>query len=74
MSARPNPREILAAYGLNEGVIDGVLDLHAHELAEQIRNSEVPGKVGGFYGAELNAYLEGSDDAASLIDPEVSDG
>jgi hypothetical protein len=38
MSQYPrSARDLLADYGLSEGVISGVLDIHAHELAEQQR-------------------------------------
>ena len=38
MSRPPrSARELLTGYGLSEGVITGILDIHAHELAEQQR-------------------------------------
>jgi hypothetical protein len=75
MSAREELiRSVYALKNMSQNDMEKLVDAYAHDLAEEIRNSEMPGKVSGFYGAELNAYLEGSDDAASLIDPEVSDG
>ena len=32
-------RQLLADYGLNQGTIDGILDIHTHELAEQQRRA-----------------------------------
>lgn len=47
-----------------------LIDAYAHELAEKIRSSGMPGKFGVFYGPGVSAYRDGSDDAANLIDPE----
>jgi hypothetical protein len=60
MTGRPDLREILAACGLHAGAIDGVLDLHAHELAEKQRQLPLSGAEAGV-----------RDVLANLIDPEA---
>lgn len=65
MSERPDPRKILAAYGLGAGAIDGVLDLHAHELAQQQRKAipEIMENWGGYMHQDMLTEL------ADSIDP-----
>lgn len=59
----PPPRELLERYGVPEDVIDGVLCMHAHELAEKVREH------GGTRGDEF--FAEALQAAADLIDPEA---
>lgn len=62
----PPPRELLERYDVPEDVIDGVLGMHAHELAEKIRDGShhlLIQRDGKFYS--------GMHTAADLIDPEV---
>ncbi|GAX56559.1 hypothetical protein [Streptomyces olivochromogenes] len=55
-------RQLLTDYCLSEGVIDGILTIHAHQLAEQIRqDTTIMGEAGDQY-----ALLY-----ADLIDPEA---
>ncbi|MEU1273006.1 hypothetical protein [Streptomyces sp. NPDC005799] len=69
MSAHPRTAcQMLADYGLSEGVIRGVLDIHAHELAEQIR-AAYSGD-----GPDGDNWITNPYDAADLIDPKVSAG
>lgn len=56
-------REELESAGVPADVIDYALRQHAHELAEKIRAEMSP---------ESYAYTGGWEDAADLIDPEVS--
>lgn len=67
-------RDLLTGYGLSEGVINGVLDIHAHELAEQQRMWALDYVGDGddssydyTYAVTLGAKL-----VADLIDPGVS--
>lgn len=65
MSEHPrSARELLTNYGLSEGVINGVLDIHAHELAERQRHDH---NLGG--GCNLGVCH--GDSLPDLIDPEV---
>lgn len=70
----PRPRELLERYGVPEDVIDGVLGMHAHELAEGIREhfrarfSSVTSAMGV---AAAQRWIQGADRAADYIDPEV---
>lgn len=52
-------------------LIGAVREEIASELAEEIRTAPVPENVDGRFGAYVNAYLDGSDEAADLIDPAV---
>jgi hypothetical protein len=53
--------ELMEIVGYNDEIADDILNRHAHELAEKIRNH-------GFIGPCCCG--EGPDDAADLIDPE----
>jgi hypothetical protein len=55
---------MLTDYGLSEGTINGILDIHAHELAERIRNWNGPDSV-------AERWADGLTDAADFIDPQV---
>lgn len=72
MSEHPrSARELLADYGLSEGVIKGALDIHAHELAERLRNVHGSGEGDAWNwwdAADIPAAC------ADLIDPQVSAG
>ncbi|MFC8490705.1 hypothetical protein ACFUJU_07845 [Streptomyces sp. NPDC057235] len=59
-------RSLMERYGLPEDVIDGVLGMHAHELAEQQRAAEAEWRLSGYEGARRKGWL------IDLIDPEVS--
>lgn len=59
-------RQILADYGLSEGVIEGILDIHAHELAEHVRSESARGRKSGLTRIYYRA-------AADMIDPQVRD-
>lgn len=67
MTGQPHPREILAAHGLDAGAIDGVLDLHAHELAARQREA-IPDIMESWGGYMHQDMLR---DLADSIDPEV---
>lgn len=59
-------RQLLTDYGLSGGVINGVLDIHAHELAEQLRNDAAAGDKSGL----TRIYYR---TAADFIDPKAPD-
>ena len=63
-------RELLVGYGLSEGVINGVLDIHAHELAEQQRaladaNDELD------HDHHVYGFSNAVRQVADLIDPQA---
>jgi hypothetical protein len=64
----PHARTILADHGLPEDVIDGVLAVHAHELAERLRNVHTTSD-----GDEWNWWDAATIPAscADLIDPST---
>lgn len=62
-------REMLADYDVPEDVIDGVLCVHAHELAEQIRTEVAP--IAVFRSEEMRALAKYGRRLADIIDPEV---
>lgn len=65
-------REILEGYGLPDGVIDEVLMAHARELSEEIRSQKLEAPE-GFIPRQswVDAWNEGREAMADLIDPEV---
>ena len=71
MSARDDIINEFAHNDRTESELNAHLDAYAHELAEKIRNAEVPATSDDLVGESLCAYIAGSDDAADLIDPEV---
>lgn len=63
----PPARQILWDQGLSENVIDGVLAVHAHELAEQQRREmHAPGR--SYDASRWNRCV---DMTAAVIDPEA---
>lgn len=59
-------RQLLTDYGLSEGTIDGILDIHAHELAEHVRAESARGRKSGLTRIYYRA-------AADMIDPQVAE-
>lgn len=66
-------REIFALFGIPQDVVDDILDIHAHELAEKQREwlksqgygpDEVPCPCGGCSWCLAQDYID-------LIDPEA---
>jgi hypothetical protein len=62
-------RELLWRHQLPEDIIDGALCLHAQELADKIRSTDLPDWFGS-----LDSFENGVGWAGDLIDPTVSDG
>jgi hypothetical protein len=60
---KPTPRQRLTRAGLSHQFADLVLNEHAHQLAEQIRNSEQLRDYTDDHMSDCNM-------AADLIDPE----
>lgn len=70
MSQPPrSAHQLLADYGLSEGVIRGVLHIHAHQLAEQQRDHAEQQWPGDDSSSVLRRVVAGH--TADLIDPEV---
>lgn len=65
MTARPTPRQRLTRAGLSAAFADLVLTEHAHQLAEQIRNSE---QLRDATDDHMSDCLM----AADLIDPDTT--
>ncbi|MEU8723549.1 hypothetical protein [Streptomyces antimycoticus] len=61
---QPNARQMLTDYDLPEDVIDGVLIVHAHQLAEHVRAESAKGRKSGLTRIYYRA-------AADMIDPQV---
>jgi len=67
MTEQPlNARQMLANNGIPEDVIDGVLAVHAHQLAEHIRSESARGHKSGLTRIYFRA-------AGDLIDPQAHD-
>lgn len=59
-------RQILAEYGIPEDAIDGILTVHARQLADHIRTEAARGRKSGVTRIYYRA-------AADMIDPQVHD-
>ena len=61
---QPTPHQRLTRAGLSHQFADLVLNQHAHQLAEQIRTTDLP-------EIHVDMFDNGTQWAADLIDPEV---
>lgn len=68
----PSARRILTDQGVPEDVIDGVLAVHAHELAVEIRSEADDDPVVPVYGGKRGPVRNSLLWAADLIDPAVT--
>ncbi|MFG2306939.1 hypothetical protein [Actinacidiphila glaucinigra] len=59
----PNARQMLADHGIPANVIDGILTIHAHQLAEHLRAGAASGQKSGL----TRIYYRAADD----IDPQA---
>jgi hypothetical protein len=67
MTEKPlDARQMLTDHGIPEDVIDGILTVHAHQLAEHIRGESARGRKSGL----TRIYYR---DAADMIDPQAHD-
>ena len=67
MTDKPlDARQMLTDYGIPEDVIDGILTVHAHQLAEHVRSESARGRKSGLTRIYYRA-------AADMIDPRVHD-
>ena len=67
MTEQPlDARQMLADYGIPDDVIDGILTVHAHQLAEHVRSESARGRKSGLTRIYYRA-------AADMIDPQVHD-
>lgn len=62
----PTARQMLADHGIPQDIIDGILTVHAHQLAEHVRTESARGRKSGLTRIYYRA-------AADMIDPMVSE-
>lgn len=62
----PTARQTLADHGIPEDIIDSILTVHAHQLAEHIRAESARGRKSGLTRIYYRA-------AADMIDPMVAE-
>jgi hypothetical protein len=67
MTDKPlDARQMLTDHGIPEDAIDGILTVHAHQLAEYVRSESARGRKSGLTRIYYRA-------AADMIDPQVHD-